>query len=127
LLINKTPHQIILRHDSNSSVVCELQEGDVILNPELPEVRCKVNSVVTGTITLDGKDYPLEDTEFGDVENIPEPQPGVLYVVSLLAAQALAKVGRFDFVSPGRLVRYMDGPRKGQAFACRSLVPQKQN
>ena len=53
---------------------------------------------------------------YGEVEGLPEPQPGVLYIVSMLVAQ---RVMRADVVSPD------SGPtairENGQIVAVRAL------
>ena len=46
-------------------------------------------------------------TSFGEVEGLPEPQPGTILVVSLLVKQAAGN--RFDLASPGQLIRDEEG------------------
>lgn len=66
---------------------------------------------------LDGA--PVLCTEYGVVEGLPEPEPGVLYAVSLLVMQALPH--RHDLIGPATgpkdgVVR--DG--RGQVYAIRA-------
>ncbi len=50
---------------------------------------------------------PVFITKFGDVQDLPAPQDGVVYIVSLLVKQAA--LDRHDLVSPGTLVRDWKG------------------
>ena len=54
---------------------------------------------------------PIYSTKFGEVEGIPEPKCGVIYVVSSLALNA---TDRSDVVSPGNLQR----DESGQPIGC---------
>ena len=45
-------------------------------------------------------EIPIVATEFGEIIGLPEPEPGVLYLGSTLLAQAAARAGRTDVVSP---------------------------
>ena len=45
-------------------------------------------------------EIPIVATEFGEITGLPEPKPGVLYLGSTLLAQAAARLGRNDVVSP---------------------------
>jgi len=47
-------------------------------------------------------------TTYGTIEGLPAPEPGVIYVVSLLVLQALPS-GRRDVFVPGLLRRDSDG------------------
>jgi hypothetical protein len=58
---------------------------------------------------------PLYQAEFGEVEGLPEPAEGVLYVVSMLVRQAVPE--RTDVASPGELVR----DEQGRVIGCRGL------
>lgn len=70
------------------------------------------------------------ESTFGALVNIPperaEYQDQVMYICSLIAAQAMRGVGRKDICSPGELVRYpKDHPveaLRGQPRGCRGLV-----
>lgn len=86
-LINVTPHAIILRPDEGQ---------EVILPPSGQVARVAVSQDVVAQVG----EIPIVATRFGDVEGLPEPRPGVLYVASTLVAQAAAAAGRRDVVSP---------------------------
>ena len=86
-IVNLTPHSINL-----------VTEGGTLTIPPSGTVA-RVSSVqqVVREIEVDGVKIPVVETQFGQVEGLPEPQEGVLFVVSSLVAQA---VTREDVVSP---------------------------
>ena len=50
---------------------------------------------------------PVYKTEYGQVQNLPDPQPDTIYIVS---GMVLNKVnGRDDVLSPGSLIRNDEG------------------
>lgn len=55
---------------------------------------------------------PLYSTEFGEVEGLPEPVTGVMYIVSALALNAIDS-SRTDCVAPGNLQRNENGQPVG--------------
>jgi hypothetical protein len=61
---------------------------------------------------------PLYRTEYGDIQGLPDPQEGVLYLVNLLVGSRAALLyGRTDLIGPDSgptAIRYQDGPQKGQ-------------
>jgi hypothetical protein len=104
VLINKTPHQIVIR----------LESGDVTIPATLPAARVAVGNVELQPV--DG--IPVSAQQFGAVENLPEPTPNTWYVVSVIVAQALPE--RHDLLRPD------SGPdairENGQIVAVRRLV-----
>lgn len=58
----------------------------------------------------------LQVTQYGKVENLPEPEIDTIYLVSALVR--LAVPHRRDVVSPGELIRN----DKGQPIGCRGLI-----
>ena len=58
---------------------------------------------------------PVFITKFGDVHDLPAPQEGTIYIVSLLVKQA--SPDRRDLVSPGTLVR----DDKGNPIGCKGF------
>ena len=60
----------------------------------------------------------LIEKVFGDLEGLPEPQDGVVYYVSAIAAQAAKALGRTDIVLGGDSVRN----EKGQIIGITSFA-----
>lgn len=85
MLVNLTPHAI--------SVLGE--DGEVLMLSPSGQVA-RVTSSCTQVGALDG--VPVVKTEYGTVENLPAPEAGKVFVVSVLVAQQCA--GREDVVSP---------------------------
>ncbi len=104
-LVNATPHPIDIVGDN----------GDVIRTIAFSGVVARCHEQIARSATdLDG--IPVCDTEFGDVYGLPEPQPGVYYIVSHLVREALPE--RDDLLVPVELVR----DASGRIIGCRSLA-----
>lgn len=97
--LNLTPHAVV-----------------VVNGPTLPPsgqvARCSSASVPAG----EHGGVPLSRVSFGAVEGLPDPEPGVIFVVSGLVRAAVP--GRSDVASPGDLVR----DEKGAVVGCKGLV-----
>lgn len=91
----------------------ELSSGERIAIESSGVARCAVKNVQVGEV--DG--VPVVSAEYGEITGLPEPQDGVVYVVSMLVAQ---RAGRADVLSPD------SGPtairENGQVVAVRNLV-----
>lgn len=96
MYINITPHELKIRRKDGSFMV-------VPTSGVVTRVAAKADVVDI----VDGVE--LRATTFGDLVDLPEPKEGVIYIASLLVAQAAVKVGRRDVVSPGPLLRGEDG------------------
>ena len=98
-LVNLTPHPFNLV-DSNGDIVLSLDGAD---NPP----RVDVQDSFDQTIQVDGNDVDVFQNSYGDVQNLPDPQDGVLYIVSRMVVNACPD--RDDLVIPNDLVRDDDG------------------
>ena len=78
------------------------------LKLEIPPVRVATNRVLVAKLP-DG--VGLYKTEYGEVEGLPEPQEGVLYIVPAMVRNALPE--RKDLASPGMLIRNAEGQPVG--------------
>lgn len=86
-LINLTPHVVRLRRFDGS---------EVVVQPTTPSARVKMK---TGTICASTRGVPVFSAPTWDkVENLPDPAPDTLFIVSALVA--LAVPNRHDVVSP---------------------------
>jgi len=81
-IVNLTPHTITLMPAGPTGPV-------VTIPPSGRVARCATYRVQAGTVTVDGISVPVNQTRFGKVENLPEPQPDTIYVVSAIVAQAV--------------------------------------
>ena len=106
-LINLCPHDItIVDSEGNVVLVLPYEEGRV--------ARVAVTEIpVENTL---GHPFPVVHREWGQVTGLPDPQPGVAFVVS--AAVVSACPGRKDIYSPGQLIR----DEHGQPTQCVGLV-----
>jgi hypothetical protein len=105
-LINLTPHEITIVREDNK----------IVLPPSGTIARVATTRRVVTTIEVDGMTIPVHRVEFGQVENLPEPQPGTWYIVSAIVAQAAP--GRDDLVIPDDAVR----DEQGRIVGARALA-----
>jgi len=102
MLVNLTPHPIVVRTDN----------GDITFPASGQVARVTCRQELAGYVLLDGVQIPIQRTTFGQVEGLPEPQDGVVYIVSGLVMTALAGT-RDDVVqpdtSPAGAIRDADG------------------
>jgi hypothetical protein len=95
-LVNLTSHELNVYNS----------EGKVILSipppKDTPIPRVSIKSEVVGTIDVDGVEVPIRRVVYGDVENLPPPEEGTIYVVSTFITLALRDKGikREDLLSP---------------------------
>lgn len=107
--------------DLNAGIWC----GVVNLTPhtiDLPGISippigtvARVEEILTPTRSV-VPSIELVKREYGKVQNLPNPMPGWIIIVSALVR--LAKPDRYDLASPGELIR--DG--SGQVIGCKNLV-----
>ena len=83
--VNLTPHLIRVFKDNGE--IIEIPPSGIV-------ARVRTETVKVGEI--DGIDVVA--TRFGEVENLPPPQEGVIYIVSTLVLSAITD--RYDVVAP---------------------------
>lgn len=111
-LINATPHKL--------EIYNEQREHLLTLEPSGAIARCKVDRCLHLEIDrgTDHEAISVYSTKFGALEGLPEPKYGeVIFVASMVAAQAAKSLGRTDVVSPGELLRN----EQGQPIGCIGL------
>lgn len=109
-LINLTPHTITLV-DQNNQVILTVESSAV--------ARVSAQTTTVGSYNVNGVEIPRTHTVYGEVEGLPAPTPGNVYIVSGMIVSALASQGirRDDVVVPGMQVR----DDAGRVIGCRSL------
>lgn len=93
-MINLTPHALTLRTPAGDDIIIE-PSGEVARVATTPGAECGE----LGGVAL------FSATSFGEVEGLPAPKDGVVYIVSGLVGGQVS--GRDDVVVPGT------GPRDG--------------
>lgn len=86
-----------------------------VVHPSGQLARVTSRTVQVGSVDCGGMTIPLTATEYGEVEGLPEPEDGTIYVVSSLVAQSFRE--RDDVFIPNESVRDEDGHIVG----CKSL------
>lgn len=105
-LVNLTPHPVTLL----------VGDRTLTIPPEPTPARCSETRTVVGAVEVDGLEVPVTVVGFGQVQGLPDPQEGVLYVVSRIVAEACRD--RADLVIPDNLVR----DAEGRIIGARSLA-----
>ena len=103
-LVNLTPHSITFV-DAFGNAVLTVEPSGLV-------ARCSVVREKIGEIN----GIPVNQTRFGKVENLPEPQEGTIFIVSALTAQAVPE--REDVFITDDAVR----DEQGRIIGCRALA-----
>ena len=106
-IVNLTPHPLHIYK----------KDGDILtINPTAPAAR--VSSQVEAVYEVG--DIPITRTTFGEVENLPDPCPGTIYVVSMLVQQAA--LGRIDLYRPDTGPQNVVRDGEGKIIGVRALA-----
>jgi NAD(P)H-dependent flavin oxidoreductase YrpB (nitropropane dioxygenase family) len=110
-VINLTPHEVKLMDDDGNVVASLPSEG---------VARARQTDEVVGEVEIEGFTVPVVKTTFGEPEDLPEPTEGVVYVVSVVTANAARAIGRTtdDLLITSGPVRDADG----RIIGCRQLA-----
>lgn len=109
MIVNLTPHAL--------NIMPEGPEGPTVTIPPSGIVaRCATSRVQVDTVTVDGIAVPVNRTQFGAVTGLPDPQPGTIYIVSAVVAQAVPE--RPDVFIVDDSVR----DESGRIIGCRALA-----
>jgi hypothetical protein len=108
MLINLTPHPLDVYRDANTHIV---------IPPSGQVARVLVHHVPVLDEEYEGRDIPINRLEYGDIEGLPSPEQGVWYVVSEIAGQAAAALGRRDILVTDERMKLNDG----RVIGCKSF------
>lgn len=123
MLINCTPHAIVVLTENCVEYNSRTRSYNLVGEPEvlveiapsdLPLPRCTTQEVERDPLY----GIPTFTVEYGEVENLPDPHPGVYFIVSALVANAARAQGRTDLFVPTRMVRN----ESGQIVGCLGLA-----
>lgn len=81
-IVNLTPHKIVLMPEGPDGPTITIQSSGIV-------ARCATNRVQVDTINIKGVSIPINRTQFGAVEGLPDPQPDTIFIVSSVVAQAV--------------------------------------
>ena len=104
-LKNFTPHNVVIVMNETTKIVI----------PSDGIARVTETKTVAPSIDVDGVIIETFKSSFGEVENLPPQEEGVMVIVSAMAASAAKD--RNDLLVPGELVRDNDG----NIIGCKSL------
>lgn len=110
MIVNLTPHPIHIYAPDTPDVVGPEHKPLCTIPPSGTYARITTTRTPSGTITVSGGlEVPLVVTVHGKVVDLPAPQPGIFYVVSLPCMTELWHSGRADLVVVDRPVRNSEG------------------
>ena len=102
-MINLTPHAITFINAESSAAI--------VVEPSGAVARVSTRTETVGSVA----GIPVTQTVFGEVEDLPDPEDGVIYIVSSLVAQRCKD--REDVFIPNESIR----DDKGRIIGCKSL------
>lgn len=85
-IVNLTPHDVVIFDDKGEVIKTYPKSGKVARIQDSVTIKGDIDGVPVGSIT------------YGDAIDLPKPQDGVYYIVSLVVRQALPH--RKDLISP---------------------------
>ena len=106
-VINLTPHQLRIFGTHDRQVILPPYKGK--------PARVDSYDLWGGFVKIAGIQVDINEHTLGEVVDLPEPQDGVWYVVSLIVKQACPE--RNDLLSPGPILR----DEKGRPYGCKGL------
>ena len=110
-IINLTPHTINVQNETGDFVAFPPSGKVARVSAQLTPVNVAEYGEKITELAF-GERFLVSSQEFGAVTGLPEPEYGVLYLVSGLVRQAVPH--RFDVLSPGELIRN----EAGQPIGC---------
>jgi hypothetical protein len=87
-MVNLTPHAICVR----------VGDKELQFPPSGQIARVAASAEPCADVVIDGVEVPSVATRYGDVEGLPEPAEGTMYIVSALVLGRVT--GRSDVVAP---------------------------
>jgi len=104
-ILNLTPHPVIVLRDDTEGTVTGFtgvgpaaKEGKFTLIAEYKSngkvARANQKDEPVGELEINGVSVPLITTIFGEPTDLPAPEDGTMYVVSIITAQAAKVSGR---------------------------------
>jgi len=106
-VVNLTPHDIRVVSD----------RGEIVYPRSGQVARLQT---VSRQLQIEGLP-PVVETEIVGIEGLPEPQPGVVYLVSTPLLMAAARLGRLDVLAPDTGPESAVRDKNGQVVAVRRL------
>ena len=114
-LVNLTPHKVVVRTEN----------GDVVYEPSGQVARVSTSEQYLMEVPDSKGNYVgvyLYEQTFGDIEGLPEPEEGVLYIVSLPVREAAKEKGRTDVISPDTSPAGVIRDEQGRIVAVKRFV-----
>lgn len=91
-IVNLTPHTVNVLDDTDQTIAI----------PTSGSARVATKAISAGTVSLGNHVFTVVETTYGQIEGLPQPEEGTIYIVSFLVLSALRAQGidRADVVVP---------------------------
>jgi hypothetical protein len=116
-VVNLTDHDIVILNeeafidrDIDPTVKAKIKPSGIV-------ARVQSRTHVVDRFIYAGRSIPITQTHYGELYDLPDPQPGVVYVVSKVVAEYVKDTRDDVFITSGLLF----GPGK-RVIGCRSLA-----
>lgn len=106
-IVNLTPHRLNIYKDLRTETDIQNGVSDAVAWLEVPASGQVVRVVENREQLPVINGIPVSRATYGATENLPDPQPDTIYIVSTLVLQQCA--GRTDVFSPGPAIRDSEG------------------
>lgn len=104
-IVNLTPHPVIVvRDDPDGPFTGSVGTGPATkeikysivdeIKPAGPVARARQTDEVVGDVQVNGYAVPLVTSRYGEPTDLPAPEDGTMYIVSIITAQAAKSAGR---------------------------------
>lgn len=116
---NYTPHDIVLFKKSGKFQYNSQTKNYYLADKSRNELKYEWKSLGVARCESNRESIPSPDgipwvrLNKPTIYNLPEPEEGVLYIVSMKVARAAKELGRTDCVAPSKRVRDRYGKRLG--------------
>ena len=120
---NCTSHDINVKLTDANDIAFNDDCEWMVFKPSGVVARCDTEFVVVGSVTVDNNHMeshvtiPIRERRFGEPYNLPDPQDGVLFIVSRIVAEACAGV-REDLLIVDDVIRN----EQGNPIGCKALA-----
>jgi len=108
-LVNLTPHDVHLYVGEAKVATFEKAASPA---------RASQSAKAVGEVNVEGHLIPIVSVTYGDLQDVPPVKDDTMYIVSVIAGQAMLASGRTDFLIVHDTVR----DDKGQIVGCRGFA-----
>ena len=119
-IVNVTPHDVIIldpkycEFDKRTKqyVFTDLKVTEQMILKIYPKTNYIARCTTSETV-IDSEDFPAVKMTFGQIEGLPNSKKNTLYIASFIVQTAAKSKGRYDVITPVKVVRDLYGNSVG--------------